>query len=176
MLGIVFVLGLFTGWKLTSSQRAEEPMPSTYKREVPSPKTTAPSTPIFIIPHRPTSTPPAPTKPKAAKPQSQQEISITPSNVVSPPQAVTTPPPQETRPKETPSEEGKLFRVTIGPLDEEEAKKQQENFAKEGKQAFLVPANGKYKLQLGAFIHKENAQQLADELRRAGYNPSVEER
>lgn len=61
-------------------------------------------------------------------------------------------------------------------MGEEEAKKLQENFAKEGKQAFLVPSNGKYKLQMGAFIQKENAQQLVDELKKAGYNPIIEEK
>jgi len=61
-------------------------------------------------------------------------------------------------------------------MDEEQAKKTQEALRNQGKEAMLVPADGKYKLQVGAFIQKENAQQLADELKKAGYNPVVEEK
>lgn len=187
VLGIMFVFGLFTGWKLTSRQGAEETIPSTYQRQTPSAKPAIPSTPIIIIPHRPTTAPSVPSKPKITKPQPQPEISITPSNITPPApttsvssgSAETHPP--EARPQPTPSGEQKpgeqkLFKVTIGPMGEEEAKKLQENFAKEGKQAFLVPSNGKYKLQMGAFIQKENAQQLVDELKKAGYNPIIEEK
>ncbi len=161
MAGVSFVFGLLTGWKLTSPSRGEETIPPTYNRErSPSPP---PSTPIIIIPHRPTPTPSVPIKPKATKPSPPPEISITPSNISTPPQ---TPPQAEQR----------LFRVTIGPMEEQEAKKLQENLAKEGRQTFLIPADGKYKLQLGAFVKKENAEQLADELKGAGYNPVIEER
>jgi len=124
------------------------------------------------------------------KPQPQPEVSIT-SNIPSPPRTVTTPSqetpsketppkeiaPEETQPQETASQgEEKLFRVIIGPVGEEEAKKLKENLDKEGKQAILVPTDGKYKLQLGAFSQKENAQQLVDELKQSGYNPAIEQR
>jgi len=61
-------------------------------------------------------------------------------------------------------------------MDEEQAKKTQEELRNQGKEAILVPLDGKYKLQIGAFIQKENAQQLADELKKAGYNPVLEEK
>lgn len=61
-------------------------------------------------------------------------------------------------------------------MEEEAAKKLQEDLAKEGKQAILVPLNGKYKVQLGAFSKKENAQELVNELKKAGYNPTIEEK
>lgn len=190
MLGIFFLLGIYTGWRLTGQSREGNLPPSTYKKEIPP---SIPSTPILIIPHRtapstppPTTTPQISKKPKITKPLNQPEISITPSNAPTPPTTVTTPPPQtaqppqtnltkETAPQPSPKEQ-KLYKVTIGPLSEDEAKKMQEKLSKEGKQAFLVPADGKFKLQLGAFLQRENAQQLVEQLKGEGYNPTIEEK
>lgn len=176
ILGVSFVLGLFTGWKLSSPQRYEEIPP--VKGTVPQKQYTPPPTPILIIPHKtsPPSQPPSPPKPRKTTPSgpSKPEISITPTNIPQPPKAVTTPPPTK---EETPTESPKkLYKVTIGPMDEEQAKKTQEELRNQGKEAILVPLDGKYKLQIGAFIQKENAQQLADELKKAGYNPVLEEK
>lgn len=172
VLGVSFVLGLFTGWKLSSPQRYEETPP--LRRTVPQKQYTPPPTPILIIPHK--ATPPPQTKPRTAKPavQPKAEVSITPTNIPQPPKAVTTPPPTS---EETPTESPKkLYKVTLGPMDEEQARKTQEELRNQGKEAILVPADGKYKLQIGAFIQKENAQQLVDELKKAGYNPLLEEK
>jgi len=184
VLGVSFVLGLFTGWKLSSPERNEEMPP--LRRTAPQKQYTPPPTPIFIIPHKstpslqatPSQTKPqiVQTKPQTAKPfvPPKPEISITPTNIPQPPKAITTPPPtSEEAPAESPK---KLYKVTIGPMDEEQAKKTQEAVRNQGKEAMLVPADGKYKLQVGAFLQKENAQQLADELKKAGYNPVVEEK
>ncbi|MBC7328274.1 SPOR domain-containing protein [bacterium] len=196
VVGISFSLGLFTGWRFARPQGEEIQLPtsrpSTTTAQPYKPNTTTtqpvPPTPIFIIPNRPS--PPQPQKPRTVK--TQPEIPIKPSTNSEPTNIPTTPPtqtqnPSETTQKETttketttngksPGVEQKLFKVTIGPLDEEKAKKLQDEFNKEGKQAILVPTNGKFKLQLGAFLQKENAQQLADELKSKGYNPSIEER
>ncbi|MBC7329779.1 SPOR domain-containing protein [bacterium] len=181
VLGVSFVLGLFTGWKLSSSERYEEryeEMPP-LRRTVPQKQYTPPSTPIFIIPHKTTPSlqaTPSQTKPRIQKPSvpPKPEISITPTNIPQPPKAVTTPPPtSEEAPVESPK---KLYKVTIGPMDEEQAKKTQEELKNQGKEAILVPSNGKYKLQIGAFIQKENAQNLVDELKKSGYNAVLEEK
>jgi cell division septation protein DedD len=172
LLGASFVLGFFTGWKISSPQRYEEMPP--LRRTFPQKQYTPPQTPILIIPHR--ATPPPQPKTRRAKPpfQPKAEVSITPTNIAQPPKAVTTPPPTS---EEIPPESSKkLYKVTLGPMDEEEAKKTKEELSKQGKEAILVPADGKYKLQVGAFIQKENAQQLADELKKAGYNPLLEEK
>ncbi|MGB9877574.1 MAG: SPOR domain-containing protein [bacterium] len=167
-----FVLGLFTGWKLSSPRGYEEAPPR--NRPIPQRQFNPPSSPILIIPHKP-SPPPQP-KQSVTKPQPKPkiEVTITPTNVPQPPKAITTPPPtNEASTQETPQ---KLYKVTIGPFEEQEAKKIQDELTKQGKEAILVPVGNKYKLQLGAFSQKENAQQLVDELRKSGYNPLIEEK
>ncbi len=85
--------------------------------------------------------------------------------------------PREVKPEERPQQGvSKMFRVMIGPMGEEEAKKLREKLKEEGKEAILIPTERGYKLQMGAFLQRENAEVLVNELKKQGYSPFLEER
>jgi hypothetical protein len=81
----------------------------------------------------------------------------------------------EATPEAKPAEATRFYRVSVGRFDTQEEAQQlrQEILEKTGKAAHLVQLADGFRVQMGAFRHRTNAERAAEELRGLSYRPRV---
>ena len=74
--------------------------------------------------------------------------------------------------KKTEPEKPKYWRIQMGSfsIKENAYKLQQDIFNKTGRKAYVTNINNAWKLQFGAYINKQGAESVKNEMKKSGYN------
>jgi cell division septation protein DedD len=116
------------------------------------------------------------TKPPAPQTIVPPEVQYTP---VAPPKPIETPSPKPApkpaaRPPQTAAATSTMYRVVVGSFDtKQEAQDVAENIRADGFPVYMYTADGKYRLQIGAFKSKALATSLMTKATEYGYNAFI---